>query len=181
MKLSRLLVSFVAVLAIVGTTVACIEALDLNKMVSKTDACIRGTITNVRTDLSTVNDTTQPRIFTFVTIEGENLYTGKSETMEMAFMGGTHQGVTHTFTTMPAVADYRVGNKVVAFSSTVQGWGTVDRCLFAGYGGIYREIATPKGDLVLGRGKDFAIENNMTVADLKVGISKALKAKQGNK
>ncbi|NQU47721.1 MAG: hypothetical protein HQ519_03660, partial [Planctomycetes bacterium] len=98
MKLSRLLVSFAAVVALVGTTVACIEALDLNKMVSKTDACIRGTVTSVHTGTATVNDTTEPRIFTFVTIEGENLYTGKPETMEMAFMGGTHQGVSQTFT-----------------------------------------------------------------------------------
>jgi hypothetical protein len=182
MKLSRLLVSFAAVVALVGTTVACIEALDLNKMVSKTDACIRGTVTSVHTGLSTVNDgTNQPRIFTFVTIEGENLYTGKPETMEMAFMGGTHQGESQTFTTMPAAADYRVGNKVVAFSAKVEGWGTVDRCLFAGYGGIYREIATPKGDVVLGRGKDFAIENNMKISDLKVGISKAIEAKKESK
>ncbi|NQU48211.1 MAG: hypothetical protein HQ519_06155, partial [Planctomycetes bacterium] len=101
--------------------------------------------------------------------------------MEMAFMGGTHQGVSQTFTTMPAAADYRVGNKVVAFSSKVEGWGTVDRCLFAGYGGIYREIATPKGDVVLGRGKDFAIEKNMKISDLKVGISQAIEAKKENK
>ncbi|MBC8403839.1 MAG: hypothetical protein H8E15_01330 [Planctomycetes bacterium] len=181
MKLSRLLVSFAAVVALVGTTVACIEALDLNKMVSKTDACIRGTVTSVHTGTATVNDTTEPRIFTFVTIEGENLYTGKPETMEMAFMGGTHQGVSQTFTTMPAAADYRVGNKVVAFSSKVEGWGTVDRCLFAGYGGIYREIATPKGDVVLGRGQDFAIEKNMKISDLKVGISKAIEAKKESK
>lgn len=181
MKLSRILASFAAVIALVGTTVACIEALDLNKMVSKTDACIRGTVTNVHTGLSVVNDTTEPRIFTFVTIEGENLYTGKTETMEMAFMGGTHQGVTQTFTTMPAAADYRVGNKVVAFSSKVEGWGTVDRCLYAGYGGIYREISTPKGDVVLGRGADFAIEHNIKLSDLKVNISKALEAKKAQK
>ena len=181
MKLSRLLVSFAAVIALVGTTMACIEALDLNKMVSKTDACVRGTVTNVRTGFSVVNDTTEPRIFTFVTIECENLNTGKPETMEMAFMGGTHQGVTQTFTTMPAAADYRLGNKVVAFSSKVEGWGTVDRCLYAGYGGIYREIATPKGDVVLGRGADFAIEQNIKVSDLKVNISKALEAKMAQK
>jgi hypothetical protein len=178
MKLPRLLGSLAATAALVGTAVACIQALDLNTMVDKTDACIRGTVTAVHTGFATVNDTDQPRVFTYITVEGENLYTGKPETMEMAFMGGTHEGVTMNFTTMPAAADYRIGNKVVAFSAPIDSWGSVDRILYAGYGGLYREIATKNGGVVLGRGKDFAIENNIKVADLKVNINQALKAKQ---
>lgn len=178
MKLARLLTAACATIALIGTTVACIEAMDLNKMVSKTDMAVRGTITEVRSDRSFMDGSDWPRIFTYLTIEGEDLYTGKPTTVEMAFMGGTHNGVTEVCSTMPAAADYRVGNKIVAFSGKVEGWGEVDRVLWAGYGGIYREVSTQKGDVVLGRGKDFAIESNITINDLKAGIAKAVEAKQ---
>ena len=176
--LARLLSAAVAAVALIGTTLACIEAMDLNKMVSKTDMAMRGEITEVRTERSFMDHDNWPRIFTYVTIEGEDLYTGETKTVEMAFMGGTHNGVTEVCSTMPAVADYRVGNKVVAFSGTVEGWGEVGRVLWAGYGGIYREIDTRKGAVVLGRGKDFAIENNISVSELKANIAKAVEAKQ---
>jgi len=178
MKLPKLLTTAVAAVALVGSTIACIEAFDLGKIVKRTDMAIRGEITQVRTERSLINGSDWPRIFTYVTIQGENLYTGAADTVEMAFMGGTHEGVTETCSTMPAAGDYRVGNKVLAFSAPIEGWGSVDRVLYAGYGGIYREISTPKGDVILGRGKDFAIENNTTVNELKAGIAKALKAKQ---
>jgi hypothetical protein len=178
MKLARLFTAACAAIALVGTTLACIEAMDLNKMVSKTDVAVRGTITQVRSDRSFMDGSDWPRIFTYLTIEGEDLYTGKQTSVEMAFMGGTYEGVTEVCSTMPAVADYRMGNKVVAFSSTTQGWGEVDRVLYAGYGGIYREVDTGKGAVILGRGKDFAIESNITINDLKAGVAKAIEAKQ---
>jgi hypothetical protein len=177
MKLARLFTAACAAIALIGTTFACIEAMDLNKMVSKTDMAVRGTITQVRSDRSFMDGSDWPRIFTYLTIEGEDLYTGKQTSVEMAFMGGTHEGVTEVCSTMPAAADYRIGNKVVAFSSTTQGWGEVERVLYAGYGGIYREVSTKKGAVVLGRGKDFAIESNTLIHDLKAGIAKAIKAK----
>lgn len=99
----------------------------------------------------------------------------------MAFMGGTHNGVTEVCSTMPAASDYRIGNEIVAFSSTIEGWGSVERILYAGYGGIYRVMDTPQGKVVLGRGEDFAIEQNTTIRDLKVGIGEALEAKQEDK
>lgn len=178
MKLARLLTAATATIALVGTTLACIEAMDLNKMVSKTDMAVRGTITEVRTERSFMDNSDWPRIFTYLTIEGEDLYTGKPTSVEMAFMGGTHNGVTEVCSTMPAAADYRVGNKVVAFSGKVHGWGKVERVLWAGYGGIYREVDTRQGAVVLGRGEDFAIESNITINELKAGIAKAVEAKQ---
>ena len=177
MKLARMLTAACATIALVGTALACIEAMDLNKMVSKTDMAVRGTITEVRTERSFMDNSDWPRIFTYLTIQGEDLYTGEPTNVEMAFMGGTHEGVTEVCSTMPAASDYRVGNKVVAFSGKVDGWGKVERVLWAGYGGIYREVDSRKGAVVLGRGKDFAIDSNVTVKELKAKITSALEAK----
>ena len=172
-----MLTSAVCGLALAGGALACIEALDLEKMMSKTDACIRGTITDVQTVRSTINDTDWARIFTVVTVEGEDLYSGQPRTLEMAFMGGTHQGETELVSSMPAVSDYRIGNNVVAFSAPISSWGeNVGRCLYATYGGLYREVQTRKGPIVLGKGADFAIENNVRIADLKTSIAAIQKA-----
>ncbi len=177
MKVTRLLACAVAVAGLVGATAACIEALTLDQMVSRTDTCVRGTITKVETTRSQIDDTDWARIFTVITVEGEDLYSGKQVSMDMAFMGGTHKGITEAVSTMPDANDYRVGNKVVAFSAAVESWGTVERCLYATYGGIYREVQTRKGAVILGRGKDFAIESNMTITALQAGIKTALDAK----
>ncbi len=182
MKITPLLASAACGLALVGGALACIEALTLNEMVAKTDACVRGTITEVTTTRSTIDDTDWARIFTVVTIEGEDLYTGQPRTLEMAFMGGTHQGETELVSSMPPVADYRVGSNVIAFSAPIDSWGSnVDRCLFATYGGLYREVQTRKGAVVLGKGKDFAIENNMRIADLKTAFAKIQKSQKEGK
>lgn len=95
----------------------------------------------------------------------------------MGFLGGSYEGETQVVSTMPAASDYRVGNSVIAFSAPVEGWGQVDRVLYATYGGIYREVDTRKGPVILGRGKDFAIEENTTLAQLRTDIAQALKAK----
>jgi hypothetical protein len=182
MKFPSLLTSAVCGLALAGGALACIESLDLEKMMSKTDACVRGTITDVQAVRSTIDDTDWARIFTVVTVEGEDLYTGQPRTLEMAFMGGTHQGETELVSSMPAVSDYRIGNKVVAFSAPIASWGeSVGRCLYATYGGLYREVQTRKGPVVLGKGADFAIENNVRIADLKASIAAIQKANKETK
>ena len=59
-------------------------------------------------------------------------------------LGGTHEGETQVVTSMPAASDYRVGNSVIAFTAPIEGWGRVERVLYATYGGIYREVDTRK-------------------------------------
>lgn len=164
-----------AVLA--GGAYACIEALDLNKMVARTDVAVRGTITSVRSvQYTPPGDDRQ--IYTLIRVEGEDLYTGQPQTVEAAFLGGTHRGESWLVTSMPAPSEYRVGNKVVAFTAPVSDWGPeIQRCLYASYGGIFREIATRGGPVVLGKGEGFAIEGNMRIEELRAGIAAALELK----
>lgn len=161
----------------VGSAVACIEALDLNKMVSKTDAAVHGTITAVRTVKYTPPGDDRI-IYTLVTVEGEDLYTGKPRTLEAGFVGGTYGDESMMVTSMPAPSEYRVGSKVVVFSAPVAGWGPIERCVYAAMGGIFREVSTRQGGVVLGKGEGFAIERNMGVEELRAGIAAALEAKR---
>lgn len=157
---------------------ACIEALDLQKMVMRTDAAVLGTITDVHTVRWDPEDDDR-MIYTVVTVDGEDLYTGEKRTLEAAFVGGVHQGEAMLVTSMPAPSEYRVGNQVLIFSAPVEGWGPdVDRCLYASMGGIFRTLESKKGLIVMGKGRDFAVERNQYLADLQKGILAALAAKR---
>ncbi len=181
LRITRWTTSTVAALALTGGAIACIEALDLAKMVERTDAAIFGTITNVRTTLHAVSDDDR-RIYTLVTVKGTDLYTGDARTLEAAFLGGTYQGETMNVTCMPAPGDYRVGNDVVIFSAPVEGWGPdVERCVYAAMGGIFRTVETRHGTVVLGKGQDTAIETNVTMTDLQPRIVFELRAKEARR
>ncbi|TAH36967.1 MAG: hypothetical protein EYC70_08260 [Planctomycetota bacterium] len=160
-----------------GTAYACIEALDLNKMVAKTDVAVRGTITGVRTVKYTPPGD-ERMIYTLVTVEGEDLYNGQPRTLEAGFVGGSFGGDSMIVTSMPAPADYRVGSKVVLFSAPVEGWGPeVSRCVYASYGGVFKEVSTKNGPVILGKGEGFAIDKNTSLVDLRAGIATALELK----
>lgn len=171
------LASLAVGLVLTGGALACIEALTLDQMVQKTDAAVRGTITGVHSVLYVAAEDDR-RIYTVLTVEGTDLYSGEPRTLEAAFLGGTYGGETMNVTCMPSPADTRAGNQVVVFSAPVEGWGPeVDRCVYAAMGGIFREIATPAGPVVLGKGEGTAIEKNTRLADLQAGIRTALAAK----
>ncbi len=180
MKSLHWLASLAAGLVLAGGAVACIEALTLDQMVQKTDAAVRGEITDVSSVLYQVSEEDR-RIYTVVTVEGTDLYTGEARTIEAAFLGGTYGGETMNVTCMPNPADYRLGNEVVLFSAPVEGWGPeIDRCVYAAMGGIFREVATPKGAVLLGKGEGTAIEKNTRLSDLQAGIQQALAKKASN-
>lgn len=151
---------------------ACIEELDLAGMVSKTDSAIQGTITDVRT-VRFVPEGDDRLIFTILTVEGTDLYTGNAVTAEAAFLGGTFEGDSMTVTSMPAPSEYRLGNEVVVFRGQVEGWGPeIDHCVYASFGGLFRTIDTKNGNIILGKGEGTAIESNTRVADLKVDLAR---------
>jgi hypothetical protein len=178
MKLHRILIAGAACLALVPVGRACIEELDLAKMVAKTDAAVRGTITDVRTVRYTPPGDDR-LIFTVLTVEGTDLYTGQARTIEAAFLGGVHQGDSMMVTSMPAPSEYRLGNQVLLFSAPVEGWGPeVDRCVYAAMGGIFREVAAKQGAVVLGKGEGFAVERNVRLADLQTAIAREAGAKR---
>jgi len=172
MKLKHLLIAGVASLALVQVGSACIEELTLAQMVAKTDAAVRGTITDVRTVRYTPPGDDR-LIFTILTVEGTDLYTGQARTIDAAFLGGTYQGDSMMVTSMPAPSEYRLGNQVLVFSGPVEGWGPdIDRCVYAAMGGIFREVAAKNGPVLLGKGEGFAIDQNVRLADLQLAINK---------
>lgn len=178
MKTPRWIASAVACLLLVSGAIACIEALDLNKMVERTDAAVHGTITDVHSVLfaPAANDR---RIYTVITVEGTDLYSGEPRTIEAAFLGGTYQGESMLVTCMPATGDYRLGNEVLVFSAPVEGWGPdVDRCVYAAMGGIFRTVKSPRGTVFLGKGEGTAIEKNTRLGDLLPAIAKARRAQE---
>jgi len=170
MKTLRWLLAAASMLLLVQAGSACIEELDLAQMISRTDSAVQGTITDVRTTAYTPADGVQ-LIYTILTVEGEDLYTGQSTSVEAAFLGGTYKGESMTVTSMPAPADYRLGNDVVIFRGAVEGWGPeIDHCVYASMGGIFRTIDTKKGLVVLGKGEGFAVDGNVRVSALKKSI-----------
>ena len=152
---------------------ACVEALTLPEMVAKTDAAVLGTVVDVHAVRWQPEDDDR-LIYTVVTVEGEDLYTGKRRTLEAAFLGGVHQGEAMLVTSMPAPSEYRIGNEVLVFSAPVEGWGPdVDRCMYAAMGGIFRAIDTRGGKVLLGKGEGAAVSRNLRLADLRAGIADA--------
>ncbi len=165
--------AFVALLVQGGS--ACIEELDLSKMLTRTDSAVHGTITDVRTVKYTPPGDDR-LIFTILTIQGEDLYSGQPTKVEAAFLGGTYQGDAMMVTSMPAPSEYRLGNDVVVFRGPVQGWGPdIDHCVYAAMGGIFRTVDTRKGKVVLGKGKGFAISNNVRLSALQSDIQRKLR------
>ncbi|HJM39473.1 MAG TPA: hypothetical protein QGG59_05095 [Planctomycetota bacterium] len=178
MKTPRWIASAVAGLLFAGGAIACIEALDLPKMMDRTDAAVHGTITDVRSTLFAPTPEDR-RIYTILTIEGTDLYTGEARTIDAAFIGGTYQGETMNVTCMPAPGDYRLGNDVLVFSGPVEGWGPdVDRCVYAAMGGIFRTVNTPRGTVFLGKGEGTAIEKNTLKTQLLNNIQRIQRAKE---
>ncbi len=178
MKTPRWIASAIAGVLLVSGAIACIEALDLQKMVDRTDAAVHGTITNVSSVLF-APETNDRRIYTVITVEGTDLYTGEPRTIEAAFLGGTYQGESMLVTCMPAPGDYRLGNEVLVFSAPVEGWGPeVDRCVYAAMGGIFRTVKSPRGTVFLGKGEDTAIENNTRLRDLLPAIAQAQRVQE---
>ena len=171
MKTLRWLLAAAMTVLLVQGGSACIEELDLASMVAKTDSAVHGTITDVRT-VRFVPEGDDRLIFTILTIEGKDLYTGNATTTEAAFLGGTFESDSMMVTSMPAPSEYRLGNDVVVFRGAVEGWGPeIDHAVYAAMGGIFRTIETKKGTVVLGKGEGFAVESNLLVSNLVREIS----------
>ncbi|MBT3339909.1 MAG: hypothetical protein HN405_03120 [Planctomycetes bacterium] len=168
----RQLVAAAGALLLAGAAIACIEPLDLGKMMSRTDTAVLGEITQVRTVLH--NPENEDRmIYTIVTVQGEDIYTGQARTLEAAFLGGTYQGDSMLVTSMPAPSEYQLGKKVLTFGAAVSDWGSeINHAMYASYGGLFQTVATNNGVVVLGKGQDFAIEKNIALPTLRKQISK---------
>ena len=177
MKTLRFPALLLAAAALTAGADACIKALTLDEMVAKTDAAVVGEVTSVRSVKSHVEGHGD-FIYTLVTVEGEDLYSGETRSIETAFVGGTYEGESMLVTSMPSPSEYRIGNEVVVFSAPVEDWHPeVGRSLYAAMGGIFRV----HNGVVFGKGEGFAVEGNQRVELLRENIQAALVAKRGGK
>ncbi|HEX9792401.1 MAG TPA: hypothetical protein VGC54_00315 [Planctomycetota bacterium] len=182
MRKSLWLAAILAAPLLAGGAKACIEALNLTQMVAKTDTAVNGVVTDVRSVLHTPEGESEAFVYTIVTVEGEDLYTGQSRTLEAAFLGGTHQGREFFVSSMPHPSEYAVGNKVLAFGSPVSDWGAeIDHALYASMGGIFRTVETRRGQVFLGKGDGFAVEKNVTLEQLRADLAQALAEKEAQR
>ncbi|MGH7151261.1 MAG: hypothetical protein ACREIU_11200 [Planctomycetota bacterium] len=147
-----------------------VERLDLPKMVGKTDAAVLGTIVEVTGAEVTMNGVSE--VVTRVRVRGENLYTGREDEIVVTFLGGRTEDRETWCAESPTARETRVGARTLVFSKSR--WTTEGleyNGLYAGFGGLFRVEGGPRGEVVLGRGEGYAVENNVRVSDLRDRIS----------
>jgi len=154
-------------------------------MVERTDGAVHGTITASHvTHLPETKDGVD-MFFTTLTIEGENLISGQSQTIAVSFPGGfvdEHTGVWNS--EAPSTDDQRIGNRVVAFWKVCDdlGGGFSGNALYTSHGGLFRTFEDKRGRaIVLGRGKGYAVELNQRLPVLRKSIKGLDRAKQERK
>jgi len=172
-------------LALTPLLTAQILRLTLEQMVERTDGAVHGTITASHvTHLPETKDGVD-MFFTTLTIEGENLISGQSQTIAVSFPGGfvdEHTGVWNS--EAPSTDDQRIGNRVVAFWKVCDdlGGGFSGNALYTSHGGLLRTFEDKRGRaIVLGRGKGYAVELNQRLPVLRKSIKGLDRAKQERK
>lgn len=148
---------------------AAIEALTLPQMLGYADDAVVGTIVDrhvFRVDHA-VDGT---MYFTTVTVEGESLLTGDPVTVPVTFYGGvTADGEGWYTSVTPPASDTETGRHVVAFWAALDkmGYGVAGNALIAAHGGLFQVAQRGTKELVLGRGRGFAIEENVAIPALR--------------
>lgn len=154
---------------------ASVERLDLAAMVAKADGSAVGTIT-ARRVVRIDSEIDGPELyFTILTLEGRTLATDAPVTLELVYAGGfvdAKHGVWNS--EAPAADDVALGNEVVVFYAHTpnMGGGMSGNALYAAHGGIYRTFAARRGAIVQGRGEGYAVDANVTLADLRARVAK---------
>ena len=177
MRAKAIVLFLVMLIGLSGLAYTCIEPLSLKQMVVRTDCAILGTVVDVRC-VEVDTGESKPYIATLVTVDGENLYTGEALTMEAGFLGGSYGGRTILVTSMPAIGDYRIGNEVLMFTSPTDRVGpNMHHWVMASMGGLFRVHRS----VVFGKGRGFAIDRNIHMAELRSQIDRAVREKGRSK
>ena len=169
-----------AIVAAGVTSQAQIERLDLPQMVQKTDDALFAEIISkevIRIDHPTDG---AELYFTHMTLEGTSLVTGETETVTVTFNGGfidDSNGVWNS--EAPSADDTKIGNKIVAFYKAIDNAGGDLACnyLYAGHGGLFRTVDSPKGTVIMGRGEGYAIQSNTRMEDMITAIENVKEAR----
>ena len=150
-----------------------IERLDLNQMVQKTDDALYAEI--ISTEVIRIDHPIDgPELYyTHITMEGTSLVTGETETVIVTINGGFIDDTNGSWNSeAPSADDIKIGNKVVTFYKHLDNAGGDLECnyIYAGHGGLFRTVDSPKGTVVMGRGDGYAIQHNTSMDDLITAI-----------
>lgn len=173
MKRFSLCVPILIGFGLAAAALASVESLTLRQMLQKADSAVIGSVTEKKTWEGSIAGSNSPWEFTTITVEGEDLFTGKTLKREITWLGSD----AHPVSEMPLEAETRVGTKAIFFSVAMSGefGGRQNQnSLIAAQNGVFRLEAGPKGDVVIGKGAGAAIENNTFVADLRKDVADTL-------
>ncbi|MFN0207750.1 MAG: hypothetical protein ACKVS6_15690 [Planctomycetota bacterium] len=161
---------FSAGLLFTAVAFAQIESLNLSQMLERADSAIVGSVIEKKTWEADI-DGLQVE-FTTITVEGEDLYSGKNIKKEISYLGSEARPVSE----MPVENESRTGTRALFFSVARPKFGGRENqnSLMAAQNGIFRIEAGPKGDVVVGKGAGAAVEANVFLKDLRGNVANEL-------
>ena len=157
---------------------ASIEPLTLEKMLSYSDGCIVGKITSKKGYLANI-PTLGQIVITKLTIEGKEILTGKKKSVEVAYLGGSADGVSIQVSNQPPDRETTPGNKVLVFYYYDKVFNA--NMIIAQLGGIFMIQKGPLGDVVIGKGVGSAVPRNILLNNLENKIKAIKPAKREEK
>ena len=172
MKLLSLGLASLALALTASSTTAQVKAMDLPEMVQACDHAVYGQILSKK--VSRVDGTDgYPRYFTTLTIAGRTMDDGTAVQVDVSYPGGflsEDEGYWHSES--PGDDETKVGSHIIAFYKWMPAMGGAHTTnwLYANHGGLYQSVQGPKGALVLGRGKGYAVAKNLQVTDLEKAV-----------
>lgn len=163
---------FSAGLLVSAVAFAQIESLNLAQMIERANSAIVGNVIEKKTWEGTLEGVPNLLEFTTITVEGEDLYSGKNVKRDITYLGSEARPVSE----MPVENESRVGTRAIFFSMPLPKFGGRDNqnALIAAQNGIFRLEAGPKGDVVVGKGAGAAIDTNVFLKDLRGNVTSEL-------
>ena len=115
-----------------------------------------------------------------MTLEGTSLVTGETVNVIVTYNGGFIDETNGVWNSeAPSADDTKIGNQIVAFYKHIDNAGGDLECnyLYAGHGGLFRTVDSPKGTVIMGRGEGYAIQSNTRMDDLVTAIENVKEAR----
>ena len=174
-KFSTLALAALVLGAVSHRAPAQIKAFTLEEMVSESDGALFGEIVSRRV-FRVDHPVDGPELyFTRLTITGSAVADGTRMTVDVIYNGGfinEDEGVFNS--EAPIADDVKLGNRVVVFYrwSDNLGGDVAGNALMAAHGGLYRTVSGPSENVILGRGRGYAVDFNVKVSDLGKAIGR---------
>ena len=181
MKKHTLLLAGLALAIGSSVGISQIKQLSLQEMTTLTDNAVLGTVIDSHViDLGNERDGFG-LYYTVFTLEGDSIYNGRKTTVDVVTRGGwidKERGIGCWDSEAPQASEIAIGKKVLAYYKWVDdiGRGVGANILYASHGSLFRTAKSPNGLVVLGRGPGYAIDKNISVANLRTASRTILDA-----